>query len=128
MNTIRNKVQLIGNLGVNPEIKEFETGKKIAKFSLATNDSYKNQKGEKVTETQWHNLIAWGKTAEYVEQHLKKGIEVAVEGKLQSRNYTDKAGAKRYVTEIQVTDIMILKEKDKDKEKEKEKESVSEKA
>lgn len=112
MNALRNKVQLIGNLGVNPEVKEFEGGKKLAKFSLATNEYYKNAKGEKVTDTQWHNLIAWGNSANYIEKYLKKGMEVAVEGKLVNNNYTDKNGVKRYVTEVHVNEVMILKGKE----------------
>ena len=105
---MRNKVQLIGNLGQNPEVKELNGGKKLAKFSLATNETYRNKAGEKVTDTQWHNLIAWGKTAEIVEKYVKKGSEIAVEGKLLNRNYTDKEGVKRYVTEIQVNDLVLL--------------------
>ncbi|MBI3500245.1 MAG: single-stranded DNA-binding protein [Bacteroidetes bacterium] len=108
MNTLRNKVQLIGNLGQNPEVKELNGGKKVAKFSLATNETYRNKAGEKVTDTQWHNLVAWGKTAEIIEKYLKKGSEVAVEGKLLNRNYTDKEGVKRYVTEIQVSELLML--------------------
>ena len=112
MNTLRNKVQLIGNLGQNPEVKELNGGKKVAKFSLATNETYRNKAGEKVTDTQWHNLVAWGKTADIIAQYLKKGSEVAVEGKLLNRNYTDKEGVKRYVTEIQVNDLLMLGKKD----------------
>ena len=108
MNTLRNKVQLIGNLGQNPEVKELNGGKKVAKFSLATNETYRNKAGEKVTETQWHNLVAWGKTADIIEKFLKKGSEVAIEGKLLNRNYTDKEGVKRYVTEIQVNELLML--------------------
>ena len=108
MNTLRNKVQLIGNLGQNPEVKELNGGKKVAKFSLATNETYRNKAGEKVTDTQWHNLVAWGKTAEVIEKYLKKGSEVAIEGKILNRNYTDKEGVKRYVTEIQVSDLLML--------------------
>ena len=108
MNTLRNKVQLIGNLGNDPEVKTFEKGKKLAKFSIATNESYKNASGERITDTQWHNLIVWGKTADIVEKYLKKGNEVAVEGKLINRNYTDKQGIKRYVTEIQVSEVLML--------------------
>lgn len=111
MNALRNKVQLIGNLGMDPEIKSLDGGKKLAKMSIATNETYKNQKGEKVTETQWHNLIAWGKTAEICEKFLKKGSELAVEGKLINRNYTDKEGIKRYVTEIEVHEILMLDSK-----------------
>ena len=108
MNTLRNKVQLIGNLGQNPEVKELNGGKKVAKFSLATNETYRNKAGEKVTDTQWHNLVAWGKNADIIERYLKKGSEVAIEGKLLNRNYTDKEGVKRYVTEIQVSDLLML--------------------
>ncbi|MDQ3046363.1 MAG: single-stranded DNA-binding protein [Bacteroidota bacterium] len=108
MNALRNKVQLIGNLGMNPEVKTLDGGKKLAKMSIATNETYKNSKGERVTETQWHNLIAWGKTADIVEKFLKKGSEVAVEGKLINRNYTDKEGVKRYITEVEVNELLML--------------------
>ena len=111
MNALRNKVQLIGNLGMDPEIKALESGKKLAKVSIATNETYKNSKGERITETQWHNLIAWGKTAEVVEKFLKKGSEVAIEGKLINRNYTDKEGIKRYITEIEVNELLMLDSK-----------------
>ncbi len=105
---MRNKVQLIGNLGMTPEVKTLDGGKKFAKMSIATNESYKNAKGELVKETSWHNLIAWGKTAEIVEKYLKKGSEVAVEGKLINRSYVDKEGLKRFVTEIQVNELVML--------------------
>ena len=108
MNALKNRVQLIGNLGMNPEIKTLDGGKKLAKMSIATNESYKNAKGELVKETQWHNLIAWGKTADIIEKYLKKGSEVAVEGKLNTRNYTDKEGVKHYITEIQVSELLML--------------------
>ena len=108
MNALRNKVQLIGNLGMDPEIKTLDGGKKLAKMSIATNEIYKNAKGESVKETQWHNLIAWGKTADIIEKYLKKGNEVAVEGKLINRNYTDKDGLKRYITEIQVNELLMI--------------------
>jgi len=108
MNALRNKVQLIGNLGSNPEVITLESGKKLAKFSIATNESYKNAKGEKVTDTQWHNVIAWNKTAEIVEKYLSKGNEVAVEGKLTSRSYEDKEGIKKYITEIVVNELLML--------------------
>ncbi|MGR6086724.1 MAG: single-stranded DNA-binding protein [Arcticibacter sp.] len=108
MNAIRNKVTLIGNLGNDPEMKETDGGNKLAKVSLATNESYKNSKGEKVTETMWHNLVAWGKTAEFMSKYLQKGTEVVVEGKLINRNYTDKSGVKKYISEIQVNDLLIV--------------------
>ena len=108
MNTLRNKVQLIGNLGNDPEVINLEGGSKLAKFSMATNESYKNAKGEKVTDTQWHNIVAWGKTAEIVENYLKKGNEVAVEGKLINRSYETKDGDKRYITEIKCSELLML--------------------
>jgi len=111
MNTLKNKVQLIGNLGNAPEVKTLDGGTKLARLSLATNETYKNSKGEKVTETQWHNVIAWGKTAEIVEKYFTKGIEVMVEGKLINRNYTDKEGVKRYITEVQANELLILSKK-----------------
>lgn len=107
MYALRNKVQLIGHLGNAPEIKEIG-GKKLARFSIATNDTYQNAKGEKVKETIWHSLIAWGKVADIVEKFLNKGDEVAIEGKLINRNYTDKEGIKKYVTEVQVTELLLL--------------------
>ncbi|HBK72452.1 MAG TPA: single-stranded DNA-binding protein [Flavobacteriaceae bacterium] len=108
MNALRNKVQLIGNLGKNPEIITLDSGKKLAKFSIATNENYKNAKGEKITDTQWHNVIAWNKTAEIVEKYLVKGNEVAIEGKLTTRSYEDKAGEKKYITEIIVNELLML--------------------
>ncbi len=108
MNTLRNKVQLIGNLGNTPEMITLDSGKKLAKFSIATNESYKNSEGEKVTETQWHNLIAWNKTAEIVEKYLEKGKEIAIEGKLTSRSYDDKDGNKKYITEVVVNELLML--------------------
>ena len=108
MNTLRNKVQLIGNLGNNPEIITLESGKKLAKFSIATNENYKNAQGEKVTNTEWHNLVAWGKTAEIAENYLEKGKEIAIEGKLTTRSYDDKDGNKRYITEVVVSELLLL--------------------
>jgi len=108
MSTLRNKVQLIGNLGNNPEIITLESGKKLAKLSLATNESYKNAQGEKITNTEWHNLIAWGKTADIIEQYVKKGAEIAIEGKLTNRSYDDKEGTKKYITEVVVNELLML--------------------
>src|ERR1700755_2334078 len=108
MYALKNKVQLIGNLGSNPEIRTTEGGKKMARFSVATNESYRNAKGEKVTETQWHNLIAWGKVADIAEKYLVKGTEIVIEGKLVHHNYTDKEGNKKYVIEIQVHELLLL--------------------
>ena len=108
MNTLRNKVQLIGNLGNNPEIITLDSGKKLAKFSIATNESYKNAQGEKVTDTQWHNVVAWNKTAEIIEKYLEKGNEVAIEGKLTSRSYETAEGEKRYITEVVCNELLML--------------------
>ena len=108
MNALKNKVQLIGNLGMNPEVKTLDGGKKLAKMTIATNESYKNANGELVKETQWHNLIAWGKTATIIEKHLKKGSEIAIEGKLIHNSYTDKEGQKKYFTEVVVNELLML--------------------
>jgi len=108
MSTLRNKVQLIGNLGNQPEVITLESGKKLAKFTMATNESYKNADGEKITDTQWHNIIAWGNTAQIIEQYVNKGEELAIEGKLTSRSYDDKDGNKRYITEIVVNELLML--------------------
>ncbi|MFX0555728.1 single-stranded DNA-binding protein [Maribacter sp. CXY002] len=108
MNALKNKVQLIGNLGQDPEIVTMENGTKLAKFSLATTETYKNAKGEKVDDTQWHNIVAWGKTAEIVENYLLKGKQVAVEGKLTHRSYETKEGEKRYITEIRCNELLML--------------------
>lgn len=111
MKNLKNKVQLIGNLGSNPEIKAFENGKKMARFSIATNESYRNAQGELVTDTQWHSIVAWGNTAGIAEKYLQKGSEVAVEGKLTNRSYDDKDGNKRFVTEVVISDILMLGKK-----------------
>jgi len=108
MNTLRNKVQLIGNLGNDPEIINLESGKTLAKFAIATNESYKNAQGEKITDTQWHNIVAWGKTAEIVEKYITKGKEVAIEGKLTTRSWEDKDGIKRYTTEVVCSELLML--------------------
>ncbi|WP_183577013.1 single-stranded DNA-binding protein [Mucilaginibacter sp. X5P1] len=109
MNTLKNSVRLVGNLGMDPEVKSFDNNRKLARLSIATNESYKNDKGEKVTETQWHHLVLWGAQAKLAEDYLKKGDEVAIEGKLANRNYTDKDGVKRYVTEIVVNEFLKMR-------------------
>ena len=111
MYALKNKVQLIGNLGNAPEIKNTENGKKLARFSIATNENYRNAKGEKVTETTWHNLVAWGKVADLAEKFLLKGTEVVIEGKLINRSYTDKDGNKKYISEVQVNELLLLNSK-----------------
>ncbi len=108
MNSLRNKVQLIGRLGQDPEIINLESGKKIAKFSLATNDNYKDASGQKIENVQWHNLVAWNKTADIIEKYITKGKEIAIEGKLTSRSYDDNDGNKRYVTEVLVNELLML--------------------
>jgi single-strand DNA-binding protein len=113
MYALKNKVQLIGNLGANPDIKTLEGGKKLARFNLATSETYRNAKGEKITETQWHTLVAWGKVAEIAEKYLQKGSEVAIEGKLINRSYNDKDGNKKYISEVQVNEVLMLGQKAK---------------
>jgi len=106
--SLRNKVTLIGYTGKEVEIVNFDNGTLKASVSLATNDHYTNAKGEKVEETQWHNLIAFGKPAEILQKYAPKGKEIAIEGKLMYRSYDDKDGVKRYITEIRVDEILLL--------------------
>jgi len=114
MRNLRNSVQLIGRLGMDPEVKTLENGNNMATFSMATSDYHKNAEGEKVEDTQWHNVVAWGKKAELVGEYLKKGVEVAIEGKLIHRNYEAKSGDTKYVTEIRLNELVLLGSK-KDK-------------
>lgn len=111
MNGLRNSVRLIGHIGANPETKELEGGKKVARFTLATDEIYKNAKGEKVKDTVWHNIVMWGKTASIAEKYLEKGAEIAIEGKLTNRSYTSKEGEKKYITEIIVGELLMLGKK-----------------
>ena len=111
MSNLRNSVRLVGHLGMDPEVKTMANNKKSVKVSIATNSSYKNDKGEKIEETQWHNLIMWDKTADIAEKFLHKGSEIGIEGKLSSRSYTDNAGVKKYVTEVIVNEIMLMNKK-----------------
>lgn len=111
MNTLRNSVRLIGNLGNTPEVRTLENGQKLVRLSLATNDFHKDEEGKKVKETQWHNLVIWGRLAGIAEKYLQKGSEVAIEGKIQSRNYLDKEGNKRLLYEINVTELVMLGKK-----------------
>ncbi|WP_306350027.1 single-stranded DNA-binding protein [Flavobacterium sp. '19STA2R22 D10 B1'] len=108
MNALRNKVQLIGNVGNDPEVKTLDNGKMIARLSIATNESYINDQGMRVTDTQWHNVIAWGKLAEIIDKFVVKGKEIAVEGKLVHRSYDDKNNEKRYITEININELLLL--------------------
>ena len=115
MSILRNRVQLIGRLGKNPEIKNFESNKKLASISIATSEHYTNEKGERVEKTEWHNAVAWGKNAELLEKFVSKGQEIALEGKLTSRSYDDKEGVKRYVTEVLISEILLFGNVDKEK-------------
>ncbi len=108
MNQLRNNVQLIGNLGKDVDFKKLDNGNAIARLSLATKEVYKNGQGERVIDTQWHNIIAWGKTAENMQVLLKKGKSVAVQGKLTHRSYQDKTGQNRRVSEIVVQEFMLI--------------------
>ena len=108
MNNLRNRVQLIGHVGNDPEIKTFEGGRKLATITLATNDYYKNAKGEKVEQTEWHRLTAWGTTADIIEQFVKKGKEIAIDGKLTHRTYDDKNGDKKFITEVTINEVVLL--------------------
>lgn len=108
MNSLRNKVQLIGHVGIQPEMMTLESGKKFVKFTMATNDSFKNSKGEKIEETQWHNLVVWSTLSNVVENYVNKGDEIAIEGRLTNRSYQDKEGNKRYISEIVVNELLLL--------------------
>jgi single-strand DNA-binding protein len=108
MSTIRNHVQLIGNLGEDPKITVLESGKKVARFSLATNEYYKNEKDEKTQNTEWHRIVAWGRTAEIIEKYAGKGNEMGVVGKLKTRTYTTVDGNQGYVTEVEAKEILLL--------------------
>ena len=108
MSTLKNHVQLIGNVGQEPTITNLESGKKAARFSIATNEHYKNSNGEKVQSTDWHTVVAWGKTAEIIENYVGKGKELAITGKLRTRTYTPQGGKDRYVTEVEAKEILLL--------------------
>lgn len=111
MKHLKNKVQLIGHLGRDPEVKYLKSGRVVANFTLATNSYYYNQQGEKVEDTQWHSLVAWNKSAEFTEKYLRKGTEVAIEGRLVHRHYETGDGQTRYISEIIVQEILILSKK-----------------
>ncbi len=108
MSSIQNHVQLIGNLGDDPTVTNLESGKKVARLSLATNENYKDKDGEKQTETNWHTVVAWGKTAEIIEKYATKGKKIAIVGKLKTRSYTDKDGNQKYTTEVVASEILLL--------------------
>ena len=104
---MKNRVQLIGHVGQEPEIKNLESGR-VANFTIATNESYTNAKGEKVEQTEWHRVSAWGKTVDIIEKFLTKGTHVALEGKLTHRSYDDKDGNKRYIPEVVANELVLL--------------------
>jgi single-strand DNA-binding protein len=105
---MKNRVQLIGHVGQEPEVKNLEGGKKLANISIATNEVYYKDNGDKVEKTEWHRVTAWGKTAEIIEKYVVKGKELAIEGKLTTRSYDDKEGVKRYITEIVANEVLLL--------------------
>ena len=105
---MKNSVQLIGHVGQEPEIKNLEGGKKLANISIATNEVYYRENGDKVEQTQWHRVTAWGKTADIIERFVTKGKEIGIEGKLTHRSYDDKDGNKRYVTEVIANEILLI--------------------
>ncbi len=109
MNSLKNRVTLIGNLGMDPELKVTETGKKVTHFTLATDDGYKNSEGQKISETTWHNIVAWNGIADIAGRFLKKGQEVAVEGRIVYRTYDDKNGLTKHITEIVLNDLVLLR-------------------
>lgn len=106
--SLRNKVTLIGHTGKEVEVFNFENGNKKATVTLATNDFYINASGERVEDTQWHNLVAFGKTVDILEKYVPKGKEIAIEGKLTYRSYDDKDGTKRFLTEIRIEEMVLL--------------------
>lgn len=111
MNPLKNRVQLIGRLGKDPQIKRLPDQKVVAQCSLATSERYQNKAGEKIEDTQWHQVVLWGRLAEVAERFLTKGMQVAIEGKLTYRSYQDKQGQQRYITEIVAQDLLLLDKK-----------------
>ena len=111
MNTLRNSVKLIGRLGQDPEVKTLDKGNKFAKFSLATSDSFTAKDGSKQEQTQWHNIVVWGNLAVVCEKYLKKGREIAVDGRITYRNWEDKNGTKHTTTEIVANEILMVGDK-----------------
>lgn len=111
MSTLRNRVQLIGHVGADPEIKTLESGVKVARLRVATNDRYKTSNGEWKDDTQWHTVTAWGNLTNRIEQYVKKGSFLALDGKIDYREYTDQQGVKKYFTEIRANSLIILDKK-----------------
>ncbi|HSN48393.1 MAG TPA: single-stranded DNA-binding protein [Flavobacterium sp.] len=105
---MKNSVQLIGNVGNDPELKTFDGGKKVANITMATNEVYYKENGDKVEQTEWHKVVAWGKTADIIEKYVTKGLQIGIEGKLTHRSYDDKNGEKRYITEVVANEVLLL--------------------
>ena len=103
-----NRVILVGNVGKDPEVRHIESGVAVANFSLATSESYKNKSGERVTNTEWHNIVVWRGLAEVVEKYVKKGQLLFIEGKIRTRSYDDQNGVKKYITEIVTDNLKML--------------------
>jgi len=108
MNKLKNRVTLIGNLGHDPEMRTLESGKKIAKFTVATSDTFKNGEGQKITETTWHNIVVWNALADFASKYLKKGGQICLEGRISYRSYEDKTGVTKYITEIVANELLPL--------------------
>ena len=108
MNQLQNKVQLIGHAGINPEIKKTTNGTKMAKLALATHEVYKDKNGDRKTETQWHNLVLWGRNANSAENYIRKGSRIAIEGKISNRSYVTPAGEKKFISQIIVNEIVLM--------------------
>ena len=108
MSTMKNSVQLVGNVGQDPEIRNLEGGKKVANLSIATNECYKNEKGEKVDQTEWHRVVVWGASADIIEKYVVKGNQIGVVGKLTYKTYNDKEGVTRKITEILVSEVLLM--------------------
>ena len=113
MNNLKNSVQLIGNVGKDPEVKSLEGGKMLAKLTVATNETYRNNKGQDVTDTQWHNVVGWGKVAESMGKFVKKGNSVIIKGKLTHNSYEDSEGKMRYYSQVVVNEFMVLNKGDR---------------
>ncbi len=110
MKNLRNTVRLIGNIGTEPEMKTLTNGRLMARFSMATTEAYNSKEGEKVYNTTWHNIVAWGNTAKLAEKICKKGFRIAVDGKLNNRSYEDSKGEKKYISEVVANELMIVGE------------------
>ena len=108
MKTLKNRVQLIGRLGRDPEIKELKNGQHVARFSLATTETFKTTEGEKKQDVQWHNIVAWNKLAEIAAEYLTKGAEIAVDGQIKYKIFDDRDGNTRYYTEIIVNELLMM--------------------